>query len=415
MRMHPSTSMRLFKDLAGACAQRRACVRAVWRRTGHGSGWLAGLLCLLAAQALPAQTAQPKPSGAEVPQLLASDVGAAADSGSVQGQPASPPSTAAIGAPKAAPLPGDWGPELLYGIASSSNTSAQEALYDAAFATGPSLIPELQAALKDDRTAEFAAQVLAFLGGEKAMEILGALVRDPRDLDLRRFYLGALGEYTNPDITRLLLRAVEKSNLEPDRTVTQAAIWALTVRSDPTLVPAIRKAEIGIEDPVLRDELDSAGNVIEERAQYLASPEGKVAGGSVQEALHTYFIAGLEQDAPSHARAAKARPAKAAEPAQTRIELERVVLTPDQSRALAHVRFVQSGSSANYDIVLQKLSKLVLARKTLSGCDRYRALARYFDHCSNVAVVHWLFKPHGAEGFYCFRYLHCRCWYRHTS
>ena len=46
------------------------------------------------------------------------------------------------------------------------------ALFHASFAAGPDLVPFLEASLKDDRTAEFAAQSLAFIGGDKALKIL---------------------------------------------------------------------------------------------------------------------------------------------------------------------------------------------------------------------------------------------------
>ena len=103
----------------------------------------------------------------------------------------------------AAPLPGDWAPELLYGIWNSSNPDASEALYRAAFAAGPEVIPQLEAALKDDRTAEFAAQSLAYIGGNRALEILGGLMRDPRELGLKRFFYGALVEVDTQSLHQL--------------------------------------------------------------------------------------------------------------------------------------------------------------------------------------------------------------------
>ncbi len=90
------------------------------------------------------------------------------------------------------PLPGDWGPELLYGILSSPNEEAQFGLLRATFAAGPAIIPQLTEALKDDRTAEYAAQSMAYIGGEKALPVLGKLLSDPRDFNLRRFTYGAL-------------------------------------------------------------------------------------------------------------------------------------------------------------------------------------------------------------------------------
>ena len=268
------------------------------------------------------------------------------------------PSSAAS-QPKAAdgtPLPGDWAPELLDGILSSSNAGARQALYDAAFAAGPSLIPQLKAALQDDRTAEFAAQCLAFLGGEKAMKVLATLVKDPRDLDLRRFYLGALGEYRDPEITQALLDAVRKSDAEPDRTVTEAAIWALSVRSDANLPEQLEQAASNLEDFVIRDDVDNVRQVVAARARYLASPEGRNAGGSVAEAIRTYFIAALQNSAPRAHRATSeaSKPAEPRQPLPAKTGVERVTLTPDSTRALAHVTLSDSEGSADYDMVLQK-------------------------------------------------------------
>lgn len=251
------------------------------------------------------------------------------------------------------PPPGDWAPELLDGILSSGNPAAGEALYDAAFAAGPSLIPQLQAALQDDRTAEFAAQALAFAGGAKAEQILETLIADRRNLDLRRFYLGSLGEYPASEIEQLLLNAVAKSDAEPDRTVTEAAIWALSVRSDPGLPAAILGAEPGIQDPVIRDELDNARQVIQSRLKYQASPEGQKAGGSLDQALHAYFIGALQDTAPRQ-RGAAAGSRAASEPPSARVQVNRTVFSPDKNRALAHVAFKDPEASASYDIVLQK-------------------------------------------------------------
>src|SRR5579872_5887442 len=71
--------------------------------------------------------------------------------------------------------------ELLEEFLKSPNGEPGDNLFHAAFAAGPAIIPQLQAALKDDRTAEFAAQSLAFIGGPKARAILATLVGDPRD------------------------------------------------------------------------------------------------------------------------------------------------------------------------------------------------------------------------------------------
>jgi len=111
-------------------------------------------------------------------------------------------------------LPGDWAPELLDAMLSSPNSDSHDALLDAAFAAGPAIVPQLEAALKDDRTAEFAAQSLACIASPKALEILSKLVSDPRDLDLRRFYYGALGEFDGPEAAKVLLYALDQADAE---------------------------------------------------------------------------------------------------------------------------------------------------------------------------------------------------------
>ncbi|HEV2176303.1 MAG TPA: HEAT repeat domain-containing protein [Terriglobia bacterium] len=263
-------------------------------------------------------------------------------------------------------LPGDWAPELLWSILSSPNPDASEALYDAAFAAGPSLIPQLQAALKDDRTATFAAQCLAYMGGGDSLKILAGLIDDPRDLDLRRFYFGSLGEYRASEATKVLMYALNHSDAEPDRTVTEAAILAFTVRSDPSLVPQLRQAETKITDVVIHDDIENAVEVIEGRAKYLASPEGRRAGASIDEAVQTYFMPALEEAKPpqparkttaggsprgSKATADKGR---APEASLAKAAVETFTLSPNQTRALAHVVFQDPSALANYDIVLQK-------------------------------------------------------------
>ncbi len=267
------------------------------------------------------------------------------------------------------PLPGDWAPELLYSILTSANPDAADALYSSAFAAGPAIIPQLEAALKDDRTAEFAAQSLAFIGGPKAMEILAGLMKDPRDLDLRRFFYGALGEFNTPQATDILMKTIAGSDAEPDRTVSEAAVLALTVRSDPAILPELKKAEAQIKDVVIHDDLDNAAAVIEVRAKYLASDEGRKAGGSVDAAVRTYFIPALEP--PPEAASKTSRPTagrgseahgtvagKTAAPAApaVSVEVHHLAFSPDQSRALARVIFEDPSATATYDMVLQKQS-----------------------------------------------------------
>lgn len=295
--------------------------------------------------------------------------------------PNPPASQPAAQSPKASsdegPLPGDWAPELLYGILSSPNSEAADELYRAAFASGPALVPQLQAALTDDRTAEFAAKSLAFMGGEKTLAILSALVNDPRNLDLRRFFYGALGEYQTPQATQVLLDAVNRGDAEPDRTVTETAIIALTVRSDPALAPPLRQAIARTKDVVIRDDIENALDVIQIRAKYLASPEGKKAGGSIEQAVRTYFIPALEpaldgndppgeEDPQARSGETPRRPStrtrgtKACEPRHAEgkppvtVRITHLVYSPDKSRALARVIFEVPAAVANYDMVLQK-------------------------------------------------------------
>lgn len=276
-----------------------------------------------------------------------------------QEQAGPPPATVPFEEEK--PLPGDWAVELLFAMLNSPNSQAADEVFRAAVAAGPQIIPQLEEALKDDRTAEFAAQALAFIGGPKALEILWKQVADARDLNLRRFYYGALGEFDSPEAVQTLLDVINRSDDEPDRTVTEAAILALTVRSDPKLIPPLREAEARLNDVVIRLDLENAIEVIERRAKYLATPEGKAAGGSVEQAVRTYFAPAL---LPPEAAAAPAKTSVKAAPVagkrtlpdlpDVKVRIENVTLTPDQTRALARVVFEDPTAAAYYDIVLQK-------------------------------------------------------------
>jgi hypothetical protein len=262
------------------------------------------------------------------------------------------------------PLPGDWGPELLYGILSAPNEEAEFGLLRATFAAGPAIIPQLTAALKDDRTAEYAAQSLAFIGGEQSLPVLWKLLSDPRDLNLRRFTYAALGEFESPQVTDVLFDVINKSDEEPDRTVTEAAVIALTVRTDVALLPRLLAAEKKLQDVVIRDDLGNARAIIEERAKYLASPEGKKSGGSIAAAVRTYFMPALEQSsAPEAGTAPTANksagktpttPLPKPSPPLVSVDVRNVTLSPDKSRALARVVFEDSTAMAYYDFVLQK-------------------------------------------------------------
>ena len=274
------------------------------------------------------------------------------------------PATPAAQQQEEAMVPGDWAPELLDAILSSPDPAARESLLDAAFAAGPAIVPQLEAALKDDRTAEFAAQSLAFCGGNEALDILSKLAKDPRDLDLRRFLYGALGELRTSQATQALLDALAHADAEPDRTVTEAAIIALTVRSDLSLLPHLRETDKQIKDIVIRDDIENAVEVIEARARYMASPEGKNAGGSVEQEIRTYFIPALEPSAsprvPTKPPVQSTKPENSTHtpPSQAKpeasVEVQKVTFSPDKTRALAHVVFQDPLALAKYDMVLQK-------------------------------------------------------------
>lgn len=266
----------------------------------------------------------------------------------LSGQEPEPPADSnALAEEEAALLPTDWAPQLLFEILSASNPEAQDALYRAAFAAGPAIVPQLEQALKDDRTAEFAAQSLAYLGGQEAIQILWKHITDPRDLNLRRFYYGALAESEAPEATEILLEVLKHGDEEPDRTVTQTAVIALTVRSDPKLVPLLREAHDKTTDVVIRLDLENAIEVIDARARLLQTPEGRKLGGSVDDAVRKYFLPALLPPAP---------PAGAGKPATPSISvrIEHLTLSPDQSRALARVVFEDPSAAAHYDMVLQK-------------------------------------------------------------
>jgi hypothetical protein len=288
-------------------------------------------------------------------------------------QTAPPPATVPMTEEEEKPLPGDWAVEFLDKLANSPNAEASGALYRATMAAGPDVIPQLEEATKDDRTAEFAAQALAYIGGEKALQILWKLVADPRDLDLRRFYYGALAEFDSPAATETLLDVIGHADQEPDRTVTEAAILALTVHSDPKLLEPLREAHDRIKDIVIRLDLENAMDVIEQRAKYLAAPDKK-AGGSVEHAVRTYFAPALATAPPpevapaaprrtsappaakSSARTSAAKAVRKPPPPKPLIDVHilNVTLSPDQARALARVAFEDPSATAYYDIVLQK-------------------------------------------------------------
>jgi len=281
-----------------------------------------------------------------------------------QKEPAPSPAPAEAATEPEEVLPGDLGPELLYGILSSPNEEAQFGLLRATFAAGPAIIPQLTEALKDDRTAEYAAQSLAYIGGDQVLPIMWKLLSDPRDLNLKRFTYGALAEFDSPQATDILFDVINNSDDEPDRTVTEAAVIALTVRTDTTLLPRLLASEKKLQDVVIRDDLDNARAVIAERAKYLASPEGKKAGGSIESAVRTYFIPALEPPAApvtgvassvsKGVGKASAAPSLAKPRPLVSVDVRSVTLSPDKDRALARVVFEDPTAIAYYDFVLQK-------------------------------------------------------------
>jgi hypothetical protein len=263
------------------------------------------------------------------------------------------------------PPPGDWAPELLDAIANSPNAEARDTLLDAAFAAGPVIVPQLEKALQDDRTAEFAAQSLAFVGGGKAIEALSHLMQDTRDLNLRRFYYGALAEFDHPLATKLLLYVVSHGDEEQDRTVTEAAVLALTVRSDPNLVAPLQEIHSKLTDIVIKDDIENALDVIQVRARYLASPEAAKTGSSIEQAVRTYFMPALEVASSSGLHKPTASPpttpaaataSKSSNPVTpaVKVSVEGVTYSPNRDRALAHVIFDNPAGTAYYSIVLQK-------------------------------------------------------------
>ncbi len=276
-----------------------------------------------------------------------------------------PPAAGPTAQEEEKPLPGDWAVELLDKLANSPHEEASEGLYRAVVAAGPDVIPQLGEALKDDRTAEFAAQALAYIGGEKAMQMLWGLVSDPRDLNLRRFYYGALAEFDSPEATETLLDVIRRADREPDRTVTEAAILALSVRSDPKLLVPLREAHDKIQDEVIRLDLENAMDVIEQRAKYLAAP-GRKSGGSIELAVRTYFAPALAtapppENPPPAPRSTPARtpgPRPATKPSSLKplvdVHILNTTISPNQTRALARIAFEDPSATAYYDIVLQK-------------------------------------------------------------
>jgi len=267
-------------------------------------------------------------------------------------QDKTPASSATPGKPDYA-----WAPALLYAILQAPNAAARNALYDAAFAAGRPIVPQLEAAIQDDRTAEFAAQSLAFIGGDKALGALAKLINDPRDLDLSRFYYGALGEFDTPEANQILLNVIRNANRQPDRTVTEAAIIALTARFDVSLVAPLKQAESKLTDPVIQDDVENAISIIQSRGRYLVSQRGKSAQLSIPQAVRAYFLPATAPATASvlHTGSSSAPPSHASTPpAGAHVRIQGLAFAPGKTRALAHVVFEDSAAIANYRIVLQQ-------------------------------------------------------------
>lgn len=241
---------------------------------------------------------------------------------------------------------GSWEPALLYSVLNSPNAKARHLLYRATFAAGPAIVPQLKAALQDDRTATFAARSLAYIGGKRARAILATLVNDPRNLDLRRFYYGALGETTDPQALTILLDKVRISDQEPDRSVTQDALLALTVHSNTTLAAEVRQLRSDVTDPVIEDDIQNAADIIQIRAQDFAQHPALATAHSIPQAIHNYFLPAL---------APPPNPSKQPPFPPTRERIVSLTFSPNRTRALAHVVFETPQALANYELVVQEI------------------------------------------------------------
>jgi hypothetical protein len=269
-----------------------------------------------------------------------------------------------------------WVPDLLYGIIDSPNPSALDALYDAAFAAGPALVPQLQKTLPDDRTADFAAQSLAFIGGDEAIRVLAKLVNDPRDLDLRQYYYGALGTVRDPAASDILIEKIRKANNEPDRAVTDTAIIALTTRSDINLVAPLEQAEAKLTDPVIQDDVLNAISIIRSRARYLASHPAQRDARSIEQAVHTYFIpALLSSSALGSGTRQESHAGKSGSAREAGFQIRHIEYSPDKVRALARVTFEDAEAIAHYSIVLQKTGSRWAADTAWLGAEQERSSA----------------------------------------
>jgi hypothetical protein len=102
---------------------------------------------------------------------------------------------------------------------------------------------------------------------------------------------------------------------------------------------------------VIHDDLENALDVIQIRSKYLATPEGKKAGGSIDAAVRTYFIPALQPPPPSPLDAESHR---ASSKPEVKVEIQNLTFSPDRQRALAAVTLEDPSAVARYDLVLQK-------------------------------------------------------------
>ena len=246
---------------------------------------------------------------------------------------------------------GGWAVILLDEVLNVPNRAARDHLLRAGFATGPRILPQLEKALEDDRTAEFAAQLLAFMGNNRALRTLQKLVDDPRDLGLKRFFYGALGEFNTPRTRQTLLDVVGRADDEPDPIVTEMAILALTVLADPSLIPLLGEVRGRTLDPVIRDDIENAIEVIRFRANHLEKMRTEAKGDvTVAQALEAYFIADLGRVEGPEVEGDATDPSSS----PLKVEIEDLTFAPNSSRALARVRLSNPAAAAIYELVLQK-------------------------------------------------------------
>ena len=246
---------------------------------------------------------------------------------------------------------GGWAVVLLDEILNVPNHSARYHLLRAGFAAGPLIFPHLEKALKDDRTAEFSAKLLAFMGSSRALRTLQSLVDDPRDLSLKRFFYGSIGEFNSPRTRRILLDVIRQADQELDPTVTEMAILALTVLADPSLIPFLKEAQDHTADPVIRDDIGNAIEVIQFRVSHLEKVRRESSNGlTLKQAVEAYFVADLLEDNSLE----QEREVAEADSSPFKIEIEDLTFTPNASRALARVRLHNPVAAAVYELVLQK-------------------------------------------------------------